>query len=102
MTRDNEGRTFLQKCCSSMCTITPCAVWQLGPASALVSFPKLKDNTVEVQSSRVGKDIEEKREHEAKVVRVEAGALKVSSQTSLGPPKAHRVFSGVWALTMAE
>lgn len=76
-------------------TVTLSAVWELGPASALVSFPKLKDNTVKVQSSRVGKDIGEKGEHEAKVVRVKAGGMKVSSQTSFGPPKAHRIFSEV-------
>lgn len=84
------------------CTVILCAVWKLGPASALVSFPKPKDNTLGVQSSRVGKDIGEKGEHEAEVVGVEASGMKVSSPTPLSPPKACQIFSEVWALTMAD
>lgn len=91
-----------RKCCSSMGTVTLWAVWELGPAPALVSFPKPKDNTAGVQSSRAGKDIGEKGEHQAALVGVEAGSMKESSPTPLGPLKAHRIFGEVWALTMAE
>lgn len=85
-----------------MGTVFLCAVWELGLAPALISFPKPKDNTAGVQSSRDGKGIGEKGKHQAELVGVEAGGMKVSSPTSLGRLKAHGIFSEVWALTMAE
>lgn len=36
------------------------------------------------------------------MVGLEAGGVEVSSQTPLGPPKAPRIFSEVWALPLVE